>query len=235
MLKNVLTMLGALCGVMSSAGAETPLERGSYLVNAVMVCDGCHTPRNPGDAAIPNGSSVQRRLSGGVEVWDTPAYTVRGSNITADRETGIGTWSEDDIERLLTQGLRPDGGRVAPQMPYNFYRILTPGDLHAVASYIKTIKPVSNSMPPPVYKAAVTAVPLPGAETSIGDTIPAIRSGAGSISPRWPTAWDAIRADRMGCRISKPGGARAASRSRGNSAPLLSATYPLTVRRALAH
>ena len=58
------------------AAAETPLERGSYLVNAVMVCDGCHTPRGPG------GLNMERRFSGGSEVWDTPSYTVRGSNIT---------------------------------------------------------------------------------------------------------------------------------------------------------
>lgn len=198
MLRIFLAMLAALYGVASSAVAETPLERGSYLMNAVMVCDGCHTPRGPGAVAIPSGISVARRLSGGVEVWDTPAYTVRGSNITPDRDTGIGTWREDDIKRLLTQGIRPDGVRVAPQMPYNFYRILTPRDLNAVTSYLKTIKPVSNRMPPPVYKAAVTAAPLPGAETSIGETVP--------TEPVARGFYLATLANCMGCHSRRPDG-----------------------------
>jgi mono/diheme cytochrome c family protein len=141
---------------------------------------------------------VERRFSGGVEVWQTPAYTVRGSNITTDRTTGIGAWSEDDIKRLLTQGLRPDGVQVAPQMPYHFYRILTPDDLDAVASYLKTIKPVSNEMPPPVYRVAVNAVPLPGAETSIGDTVPS--------DPVKRGFYLATLANCMGCHSRRPDG-----------------------------
>lgn len=198
MLKNLMIMLGALCVVVTSAVAETPVERGSYLVNAVMVCDGCHTPRDPSDLAIPSGLNLERRLSGGVEVWETPAYTVRGSNITTDRDTGIGAWSEDEIKRLLTQGVRPDGVRVAPQMPYHFYRILTPGDLEAIASYLKTIKPVSNKVPPPVYKTAAYAAPLPGAETSIGDKVPA--------DPVTRGFYLATLANCMGCHSRRPDG-----------------------------
>ena len=72
-------------------GAETPVERAGYLVNAVMACDGCHTPRGP------QGFDMSKRFSGGSQVWDEAAYTVRGSNITPDRDTGIGTWSADDL------------------------------------------------------------------------------------------------------------------------------------------
>jgi len=198
MLRNFMITLGALCVAVTSAIAETPVERGSYLVNAVMVCDGCHTPRGPGDLYVPSGLSVEGRFSGGVEVWETPAYSVRGSNITTDRDTGIGAWSEDDIKRLMTQGVRPDGVRVAPQMPYHFYRILTPGDLDAIASYLKTIKPVSKQMPPPVYKAAVSPMPLPGAETTIGDTVPADPVARGFYL--------ATLANCMGCHSRRPDG-----------------------------
>jgi mono/diheme cytochrome c family protein len=166
MSRGFIAALAALCAAATSAAAETPIERGSYLVNAVMACDGCHTPREP------SGLNMERRFSGGSIVWDTPAYMVRGSNITSDSDTGIGAWSEDDIKRLLTTGVRPNGVLVAPQMPYGFYRILTPGDLDAIAVYLKSIKPVNNEMPPPVYKAAAYPVPLPGAETSIGDAVP---------------------------------------------------------------
>ena len=164
--KILLIAFGALCAVVAGAGAETPVERGSYLINAVMACDGCHTPLGP------SGLNMERRFSGGSIVWDTPAYTVRGSNVTSDPDTGIGGWSKDDIKRLLTTGVRPNGVPVAPQMPYGFYRILTPGDLDAIAAYLKTIAPVRSEVPPPVYKAAAFPVPLPGAEASIGDNIP---------------------------------------------------------------
>jgi len=166
MLRDFTIALGALCVAVTSAAAQTPVERGSYLVNAVMACDGCHTPRGP------SGFNMERRFSGGSQIWDEAAYTVRGSNITPDRDTGIGTWRADDIKRLLTEGVRPNGVPVAPQMPYGFYKILTPTDREAIAAYLQTAQPVRNEVPPPVYKAAAHPVPIPGAETSIGDTVP---------------------------------------------------------------
>ena len=168
MLRHVTTVLGALCIVGTSAAAETQVERGGYLVNAVMACDSCHSPRDPTAAVIPGGPTVERRFSGGLEVWETPAYKVRGSNITTDRNTGIGSWSKDDIERLLTEGVRPDSTHVAPQMPYGFYRVLTPDDLGAVVTYLKTIEPVNHQVPPPVYKTAFNAVSLPSTDNSRG-------------------------------------------------------------------
>ena len=114
MLRHFTVVVGALCAIVPQAAAETPFERGSYLVNAATVCDGCHTPRGPG------GYNMERRFSGGPQIFDGPAYTVRGSNITSDCETGIGAWSKDDIKRLLIQGVRPNGVQVAPVMPYNF-------------------------------------------------------------------------------------------------------------------
>jgi mono/diheme cytochrome c family protein len=165
-------VLCALFVFVTGAAAETLVERGSYLVNAVMGCDSCHTPRGRNELKIPSGPNTEQRFSGGIEVWETPAYIVRGTNITTERDTGIGSWSEDDIKRLLTEGIRPNGVRIAPQMPYGFYKILTPGDLDAIARYLKTIEPVRNKVPPPVYKTPAYQVPLPGAEGSIGDTVP---------------------------------------------------------------
>src|SRR5262249_9496482 len=83
------------------ARAETLLERGDYLVNSVMACDGCHTPRQ-GPAFV-----MERRFSGGSQTWDTPAYTVKGANITPDRDTGIGAWSADDFQPATGADFRP--------------------------------------------------------------------------------------------------------------------------------
>jgi hypothetical protein len=58
---------------------------------------------------------MEKRFSGGSQTWDDPAYTVKGSNITPDPDTGIGGWSESDIRISLTEGLRPYGMPLAPQ------------------------------------------------------------------------------------------------------------------------
>jgi mono/diheme cytochrome c family protein len=142
----------------NAAFAQSPVERGSYLVNAVMACDGCHTPRGPG------GFLTDQRFSGGSQTWDEPAYKVKGSNITSDRETGIGAWSEADLKRSLVEGVRPNGTPLAPQMPFAFYRILTPRDLDALAAYIRSAPAVKNAVQAPVYKAAMHAPSIPGAE-----------------------------------------------------------------------
>jgi mono/diheme cytochrome c family protein len=165
MIWPVITALAALAAAGSIAQAQSLLERGEYLVNAVMGCDGCHTPRPKGEF------NYQRKFSGGSQIWDTTAYTVRGSNITPDRETGIGAWSADDLKRAITQGVRPNGIPLAPQMPNVFYKILTPGDLDAVAAYIRSVQPLSNQVPAPVYKAASEHHDIPGADKPFSDAM----------------------------------------------------------------
>lgn len=150
------------------AAAETLLERGSYLVNAVMACDSCHTPRRPDGAFV-----MEKRFSGGSQIWDEPTFIVRGANITPDPDTGIGGWSENDLMRALIEGARPPHARLggvhlSPQMPFNFYKILLPRDLEAVVAYARTIAPVRNEVQPPVYKAPTVAPLVPGAERPIG-------------------------------------------------------------------
>lgn len=192
MTRIAILALAALALSTLAASAETPLERGSYLVSALMACDGCHTPRGPG------GFDMSKRFSGGTQVFDEPAYTVKGSNITQDPDTGLGSWSVADIKKLMTEGVRPNGVPVAPQMPYAFYKIMTPGDLDAVATYIKSIAPVRNEVQPPVYKAALHAVPIPGAEKPIGDEVP--------TDPVKRGFYLATLGHCMECHSRKPGG-----------------------------
>ena len=68
-----------------SALAQTPVERGSYLVNSVLSCGNCHTPRGPGGVF-----DMSKQLSGGPQTWDEETYKVTGANITPDVETGNG-------------------------------------------------------------------------------------------------------------------------------------------------
>jgi hypothetical protein len=70
-------------------------------------------------------------------------------NLTPDRETGLGSWSEADIARAVRTGERPDGRVLAPMMPWRSYAALTDGDALAVAAYLKALPPVRHVVPPP--------------------------------------------------------------------------------------
>jgi mono/diheme cytochrome c family protein len=140
----------------TAALAQTPVERGRYLVDTVMTCHNCHTPMGP------NGPQFDKALSGGLRFNDPP-WDVTGSNITPDPETGIGKWSDADIKKALLEGVRPNGGHLAEVMPSGFYKILTPGDLDGIVAYLRSLPPVKNKVRDPVYKMQVPHAVFPGA------------------------------------------------------------------------
>ena len=151
-----------------AATAESPAERGRYLVNTIMACGNCHTPRDANGRPI-----ADQALSGGL-TFTTPAFVATAPNITPDLETGIGGWSDAEIKRALVEGLRPDHGRLAGVplaaiMPASFYKALLPNDLDAIVGYLRTVKPLRNQVPAPVYKAAVRRDPYPDAETGFNE------------------------------------------------------------------
>jgi mono/diheme cytochrome c family protein len=158
--------LGAMATIamVGSTLAQTQIERGSYLVNGVLTCGNCHTPRLSGGVR-----DMSKQLSGGPQVFDTATFKVKPSNITPDPDTGIGKWSDADIKRVLLTGVRPDGTQIAPIMPYGFYKIFAPADLDAVVAYLKSVPPVRNAVEPPVYKAAMHVFTPPGAERPLSE------------------------------------------------------------------
>jgi mono/diheme cytochrome c family protein len=142
------------------AGAQSSVERGRYLVNTVMTCHNCHTPKGS------TGDIADKALSGGL-TFDEPPFTVTASNITSDKETGIGKWTDAELKSFMTTGIRPNGIPVAPLMPTGYYKILTPGDLDAIVSYLRTVKPIQNEVVGPVYRAPMAQEVFPGAEKPI--------------------------------------------------------------------
>ena len=159
MIRAGLLGITAVLATTALAEAQTPVQRGDYLVNGLLTCGNCHTPRGPGGVF-----AMDKQLSGGPQEWDTPAFKVRGANISPDRETGIGGWSEADVKRSIVEGIRPNGSQLAPIMPYGFYKIFTATDLDAVVAYIRSVPAVSNKVQAPVYKGALHADVPPGAE-----------------------------------------------------------------------
>jgi mono/diheme cytochrome c family protein len=155
-----LALGAALTGAANAqtANAQADLvKRGDYLVNTIMTCGNCHSPKGPPSAV------AGKEFTGGPP-FDTPAFKVTPSNITQDKETGIGSWTDDDIKKLLRTGMRPNGVPIAAVMPVGFYGIITDRDLNAIVAYLRTIKPVSNKVPDPVYLKAAPAQIFPGSE-----------------------------------------------------------------------
>ena len=157
MIRRGLLAIAALVTGATAVSAATPVERGAYLVNTIMTCRNCHTPIGP------KGPMFDKDLSGGL-TFDEPPFKVTAPNITPDPETGIGKWSDADIKKLLRTGIRPNGIPVAVVMPTGFYEILTDSDLDAIVAYLRTVKPLKNKVPDPVYKIALKRIVFPGAE-----------------------------------------------------------------------
>ena len=131
-----------LCGFLVAtavdgvAKSEPMVERGSYLVNTIMACGDCHTPRDADGNLISD-----KPFSGGL-TFNTPAFVATARNITPDRETGIGAWTDDEIRKALIEGKRPNHGHLADVplavvMPVNFYKALLPDDLTAIVVYLR--------------------------------------------------------------------------------------------------
>jgi mono/diheme cytochrome c family protein len=176
--------IGIACCVLllaasGGAMAQSPAERGGYLVNTIMACGTCHTPRDGDGKPI-----AEKALSGG-PTFTTPAFIGTAPNITPDVETGIGSWSDAEIKRALIEGIRPDHGRLAGVplgaiMPANFYRALLPDDLDAIVAYLRAVKPVRNEVADPVYKVPVRRDPYPEAEAGFSKAtfVDPVRRGA---------------------------------------------------------
>ncbi|MGX1309680.1 mono/diheme cytochrome c family protein [Amorphus suaedae] len=155
-----LAGIGVLAALSAGASAETLTERGFYLVTTVMACGNCHTPVGP------TGPDQAKFLAGGLTFDDKP-FTVTAPNITSDKATGLGEWTDAEIKAALVEGVRRDGTPLAPVMPSAFYKVLSPRDLDAIVAYLRTVTPIENSVPGPEYRQVIEAKPLPGAEKPI--------------------------------------------------------------------
>ena len=124
------------------------IERGDYLANNVAGCMDCHSKR---DFSKYSGPVVPGTEGGGGFVLDEKfglPGILYGKNITPDAETGIGTWTDDEILRAMTQGISKTGDTLFPIMPYPNFNRMAKEDLLSIITYIKTLKPIKNKIPP---------------------------------------------------------------------------------------
>jgi hypothetical protein len=119
------------------------LQRGKYLANAVAICFHCHSERDW--ATPPGGLPAAGRLGGGRVLH--PGFRLTFPNITRDRETGAGTWSDHDFYRALTQGIGHDGRTLYIEMPYLQFSQLSDEDLASVIVYVRSLPAIHNALP----------------------------------------------------------------------------------------
>jgi mono/diheme cytochrome c family protein len=146
-------IIGVTLGLVIAAGlpvsAQSPLERGRYLVEVIAACGNCHTPKGPA------GDLPGKHLAGGFQLddsfgtWITP-------NITPDPETGIGRWTDEEVIRATREGRGRDGKTLGPPMPFDLYRRLSDNDVKAMVAYLRTVPTVRQAVPRSQYK-----IPLP--------------------------------------------------------------------------
>ena len=151
--------------------APSALARGKYLVT-VGGCHDCHTPvkagpdglepdmsrmlmGHPGDQPLPPPPAPAGPWIGAIGAPGTAfagpwgvSYT---RNLTPDKETGLGAWTEQQFIETLRNGRHQGRGRqLLPPMPWQNYGKMTDADLKAVFAYLRSIPPVSNKVPDPV-------------------------------------------------------------------------------------
>jgi mono/diheme cytochrome c family protein len=128
-----------LCTTMyAKAGDSDPqeltqIERGRYLA-VLSDCASCHTV-----------SGSNQPFAGGRAI-ETPFGNILAPNITPDAETGIGSWSDDAFDAAVRNGLRRNGSRLYPAMPYTAYTKMSRDDVLAIRAYLNTVTPVSNAV-----------------------------------------------------------------------------------------
>lgn len=121
------------------------IARGKYLAEGVLRCMTCHSPRHwsePGAPAIAGQEGI-----GAIRIEEGERRIV-APNLTPDKKTGIGRWTDDMLARAIREGVGHDGRVLSTTMEYQSFRRLSDDDLAAVISFLRSCKPVRNELPP---------------------------------------------------------------------------------------
>ncbi len=157
---TVLDAPGAVPGRYAPADRGM-VERGEYLVE-LLGCGVCHT-----DGALEGGADMDMALAGsrtGI-AYASPLGVknpgvVYPPNITPDEKTGIGTWTDDQIENAITAGLGRHISRRITSMPWQGYAKLSDDDAKAIVMYLRSIEPVRHRVPDDVEPGTKASHPF---------------------------------------------------------------------------
>jgi mono/diheme cytochrome c family protein len=152
-LRSGLFLFCALVGsnIVAHAQADDLVAKGQYIFALAGGC-ACHTD--------PKGTP-----HAGARAFPIPFGTVYSTNITQDKETGLGAWTDRQIHDAMVNGVSRDGSKILPVMPFEAYSGMAQEDLKALIAYLRTLKPVKKATPPlktwvPFVRRLVTPVYL---------------------------------------------------------------------------
>ncbi|WP_339413498.1 cytochrome c [Pseudomonas sp. EA_35y_Pfl2_R5] len=132
-MKSILIAAALLLPLAAQAADKQLIERGKYLARAAD-CVACHS--------IEGGAEY----AGGLPL-ESPFGTIYGTNITPDKQYGIGEYSADDFYRAVAEGERRDGSNLYPAMPYTSYHLLKREDSDAIYAYLMSLEPIAKPSP----------------------------------------------------------------------------------------
>ena len=173
---TLLALLGFSQPAQASQNLQNddPVERGRYLAN-IAGCTSCHTPdgaeyQNPQSLTLEqiqviafdgNKALNNEKFMAGGRAFDLgPAGVVFSRNITQDAETGIGTWTDEQIKLAIKTGVSADGSILFPVMPYHVYNGMADSDIDAIVAFLRTVPAVNNQVPEStVNKDGLAALP----------------------------------------------------------------------------
>jgi mono/diheme cytochrome c family protein len=154
------------------AAGKVSAEHGKYLVEAIGGCNDCHTPYkmgdngpepdmtrmlsgHPSDLQLPPPPAAKGPWIAGVDAtftaWWGPWGISYTKNLTPDKETGLGLWTEQQFVDTIRNGREQGHGRqLLPPMPWEGFRNMTDDDLKSIFAFLKTIPAIKNKVPDPV-------------------------------------------------------------------------------------
>jgi mono/diheme cytochrome c family protein len=141
-------------------------------------CIDCHTPGT--FYGLPD---TTRMMSGSELGWEGPWGVTYPRNLTPDRETGIGSWTEEQIVAAFRTGIRPDKSPILPPMPWPAYAHMNDQDAYALAAYLKSLPPIRHHAPeriPPGGKVAGARLTFPPPPAWDGQHLPPAMASSAS-------------------------------------------------------
>ncbi|MGA9522101.1 MAG: c-type cytochrome [Myxococcaceae bacterium] len=185
-MKKLLLIVGAVVAVLvvgavvfvsskpdhRAASSETfeatpeRLARGKYLVENITNCLHCHSEMNLEKFGTPPVPGTEGK-GGGFCLDASMGFPgkVCASNISSDKETGIGAWTDGEIARAIREGVSRDGTPLFPVMPYPFYRNMSDEDVKSIVVFLRTLPPIHHKVAPrelePPLNVLVRFMPKP--------------------------------------------------------------------------
>ncbi len=154
------------------------IERGKYLFTTLLDCDGCHSER---DFTRLGGPVIAgARGKGGLLPLEGLPGTVFAPNITPDKETGIGGWTDGEKIRAIREGISKDGHMLFPLMPYPGYKYLSDADVISLVAFMNTLPPIRNY----VQRSSISflvSIMVKGVPQPVTRTIPPVDKDGGEI------------------------------------------------------